>query len=93
MNYPTKEALERALDGLAKQAGDQSTRPFRVEILPVHGHTAPSYTVVILSQQRSPLREQLTGVLGRSFAVGTGSFILKPAEALALVSHQTQQNG
>ncbi len=92
MNYPTKEALELALGALAKQAGVQSTRPFRVEVLPVHGHAAPLYTVVILAQQRLPLRDRLTHVLGRSFAMGTGSFILKPAEALVLVSSQGQES-
>jgi hypothetical protein len=91
MNYPSKDELEAVLRTLAKQAGDPSTRPFRIDPLPVHGGGSPMYTVVLLSQQKSLLREKLSDVLHRSFAVGTGSFVLKASEVVTLISHGAQQ--
>jgi hypothetical protein len=91
MNYPSKDELEAVLRALAKQVGDISARPFRVDPLPVHGNGSPMYTVVILSQQRSLLRDKLSDILHRSFAMGTGSFVLKASEAVTLVSHGAQQ--
>jgi len=88
MNYPSKDELEAVLSSLAKQVGDQSARPFRVDPLPVHGSRgSPMYTVVILSKQGLLLREKLSGILQRSFAIGTGSFVLKAPEAVTLMSH------
>ena len=91
MNYPSKDELEAVLRTLAQQVGDSSARPFRVEPLPVHGSGSPMYTVVILSQQRSLLRDKLSGILHRSFAMGTGSFVLKASEVVTLISHGVQQ--
>jgi hypothetical protein len=91
MNYPNKDELEAVLGILAKQVGDLSARPFRVDPLRIHGGGAPMYTVVILSQQRSLLREKLSAVLHRSFATGTGSFVLKASEAVTLISHNATQ--
>ena len=91
MNYPSKDELEAVLSTLAKQVGDQSARPFRVDPLPVHGSGSPMYTVVILSQQRSLLRDKLSDILHRSFAMGTGSFVLKGSEVVTLISHGAQQ--
>ena len=63
MNYPSKDELEAVLSTLAKQVGDQSARPFRVDPLPVHGSRgSPMYTVVILSKQGLLLREKLSGI-------------------------------
>jgi hypothetical protein len=93
MNYPNRDELEAVLSTLAKQVGDRSTRPFRVDPLPVHGSGSPMYTVVILSQQRSLLRDKLSDILHRSFAMGTGSFVLKASEVATLVSHGAQQVG
>jgi hypothetical protein len=91
MNYPSKDELEAVLRTLAKQVGDRSVRPFRVDPLPVHGSGSPMYTVVILSQQRSLLRDKLSAILHRSFAMGTGSFVLKASEVVTLISHEAQQ--
>jgi hypothetical protein len=91
MNYPNKDELEAALSALAKQLGDGSVRPFRVDALPVHGSSSPMYTVVILSRQRSLLRDKLSQILDRSFAMGTGSFVLKASEVVTLISHGVQQ--
>jgi hypothetical protein len=91
MNYPSKDELEAVLRSLAEQAGDLTARPFRVDPLPVHGSGSPMYTVVILSRQRSLLRDKLSDILHRSFAMGTGSFVLKASEVVALVSHGGQQ--
>jgi len=93
MNYPNKDELEAVLGRLAKQVGDPSARPFRVDPLPIHGSGSPMYTVIILSQQRSQLRDKLSDILHRSFAMGTGSFVLKASEAVALISHGAQQPG
>jgi hypothetical protein len=93
MNYPSKDELEAVLRTLAKQVGDVSARPFRVDPLPVHGSGSPMYTVVILSQQRSLLRDKLSNILHRSFAMGTGSFVLKASEVVTLISHGAQQPG
>jgi hypothetical protein len=90
MNYPNKDELEAVLSTLAKQVGDLSARPFRVDPLPVHGSGSPMYTIVILSRQRSLLRDKLSNILHRSFAMGTGSFVLKASEAVTLISHGTQ---
>ena len=92
MNYPSKDELEAVLSSLAKQVGDQSARPFRVDPLPVHGSRgSPMYTVVILSKQGLQLREKLSDILQRSFAIGTGSFVLKAPEAVTLMSHGAQK--
>ena len=91
MNYPNKDELEAVLGILAKQVGDLSARPFRVDALRIHGDGAPMYTVVILSQRRSLLREKLSAVLHRSFATGTGSFVLKASEAVTLISRNATQ--
>jgi hypothetical protein len=91
MNYPNKDELEAVLGILAKEVGDHSARPFRVDPLRVHGSGAPMYTVLILSQQKSMLREKLSDVLHRSFAMGTGSFVLKASEAVMLMSRGGEQ--
>jgi hypothetical protein len=91
MNYPNKDELEAVLEALAKQLGDHSARPFRVDPLRVHGSGPPMYTVVILSQQKSLLRDKLSDILHRSFAMGTGSFVLKASEAVTLISHGAEQ--
>jgi len=82
------------LKSLANLAGDPSARPFRVDLLRVHGRSAsPLYTVVMLSQQRSLLREKLSDVLHRSFALGIRSFVLQASEAAILVSNGSKQYG
>ena len=50
-------------------------------------------TVVMLSQQRSLLREKLSDVLHRSFALGIRSFVLQASEAAILVSNGSKQYG
>jgi hypothetical protein len=44
------------------------------------------YTVVILSPAKERLRQKLGEILNRSFSLGVGSFTLKGAEAVLLIS-------
>ena len=90
MNYANTDELEAVLKSLANLAGDPSARPFRVDLLRDHGRSA---TVVMLSQQRSLLREKLSDVLHRSFALGIRSFVLQASEAAILVSNGSKQYG
>jgi len=60
MNYANAYELEAAFRSLANRAGDPSTRPFRVDLLPVHGRSgSPLCTVVMLSSSGSLLWEKL----------------------------------
>ena len=85
MTYPSELQVELALKRLAGELDDHSSRPFRVDLLKVHGEEAPRYTVVVLSVQGLPLYERLGQVLSRSFSLGIRSFLLTVPEASQLI--------
>ena len=85
MEYPSKSSVELALTRLAEEMRDNTVRPFRVELLKIHGGQPPQYTVVVLSHKQLLLCNKLGTVLGRSVSVGTRSFLLSVPEALALL--------
>lgn len=86
MEYPTSTEVEKCLKHLAAEVGDLTTKPFRVDLLPVSGGKPPMYTVVILSPGKERLRQGIGQLLDRSFSLGVGSFTLKGAEAILLIS-------
>jgi hypothetical protein len=85
MTYPSEIQVELALKRLAADLDDHSSRPFRVDLLKVHGEEAPRYTVVVLSARRNLLYERLGEVLSRSFSLGIRSFLLTALEASKLI--------
>ena len=87
MQYPSASDLEACLKSLAAEAGDATTKPFRVDVVPLHGGQPPMYTVVILSGAKEPLRKKLAYTLSRSFSLGVSSFMLTGDEAVRLMKH------
>ena len=85
MEYPSKSRVEVALTRLAKEIGDDTAAPFRVELFKIHGGQPPRYTVVVLSPKRMLLCDKLGAVVGRSFSLGIRSFLLTVPEALKLI--------
>ncbi len=85
MEHPTNLQVQLALKRMAEELGDDSLRPFRVELLRIHGSEAPKYTVVVLSTRRALLCEHLGKVVGRSFDLGIRSFLLTLPQALRLM--------
>ena len=90
MQYPTSSALQGCLKNLATEVANSGERPFRVDMLPVHGGKPPMYTVVILSPAKERLRQKVGEILNRSFSLGVGSFTINGAEALRLLSQYSQ---
>ena len=86
MQYPTSSEFQACLQSLAIGVADSVDTRFRVDILPVYGGKPPMYTVVILSPAKERLRQKLGEILNRSFSLGVGSFTLKGAEAVLLIS-------
>ena len=86
MEYPLATEVEKCLKRVAAEVGEQTTKPFRVDLLPVSGGKPPMYTVVILAPGKERLRQAIGQLLNRSFSLGVGSFTLKGAEAILLMS-------
>ena len=61
-------------------------RPFRVDVVRVHGGKPPIYSVVIRSSAKEPLRQRLEQLLNRRLTCGISSFMLKPDEATRIIS-------
>jgi hypothetical protein len=85
MSYPSKSDVEWALTRLAREMGDDSLNPFRVDLLKIHGGHPPQYTVVVLSPERMRLFNKLGTVVDRSFSLGIRSFLLTVSEASKLI--------
>ena len=79
--YPQAAAVEEALKHLAIEVGDATSKPFRVDLIRVHGGKPPIYCVVILSSAKEPLRQRLEQALNRRLTCGISSFMLKADEA------------
>jgi hypothetical protein len=94
MDYPSKSSVELALTRLAQAIGDDSVHPFRVDLLKIHGVPAPLYTVVVRSPKQMGLCDRVGMVVGRSFSLGTRSFLLTVPEALRLIQqYESPDNG
>ena len=52
--YPQAAALEESLKHLAIEVGDATAKPFRVDMVRVHGGKPPIYCVVIRSSAKEP---------------------------------------
>jgi hypothetical protein len=83
--YPQAEALEARLSRWATALGDRTDKPFRVDIVRVHGGKPPIYSVVIRSVAKEPLRQKLEQMLHRRLTCGISSFMLKADEAKFIV--------
>ena len=79
--YPQASALEESLKHLAIEVGDATAKPFRVDMVRVHGGKPPIYCVVIRSSAKEPLRQRLEQLLNRRPTCGSTSFMLKADEA------------
>lgn len=87
MSYPTQSEIQSCLKQVARELGDPSPTPFRVDVLPVHGGKPPIYTVVMLSAEKAPVRDRIGQILSRSFSMGASSFTLKGEEAAVLIEY------
>ena len=85
-HYPEAAALAETLKLLAVEAGDATVKPFRVDMIRVHGGRPPLYCVVILSSAKEPLRHRLEQLLNRRLTCGSTSFMLKANEAERIVA-------
>src|SRR5262249_32989429 len=83
--YPPATALEERLRLLALEIGDQTDKPFRVDLVRVHGGKPPVYCVVIRSSPKEPLRRQLEQLLNRRLTCGVTSFMLKADEVMRIM--------
>jgi hypothetical protein len=88
--YPQASALEERLKQLAIEVGDATPKPFRVDVVRVHGGKPPIYSVVIRSSAKEPLRQKLEQLLDRRLTCGISSFMLKADEATRIVSGARQ---
>ena len=76
--YPQASTLEERLKHLASDLGDATAKPFRVDMIRVHGGKPPVYCVVILSSAKEPLRHGVEQLLNRRLTCGSSSFMLRP---------------
>jgi hypothetical protein len=86
--YPQASALEERLEGIAVELGDGTLRPFRVDLVRVHGGKPPVYSVVIRSPNKEPIRQRLEEILNRRLTCGIASFMLKADEAQRVVASE-----
>jgi hypothetical protein len=86
VQYPQASALEESLKQLAIEVGDATAKPFRVDMVRVHGGKPPIYCVVIRSPAKEPLRQRLEQLLNRRLTCGSSSFMLKIGEAQRIVA-------
>jgi hypothetical protein len=63
--YPQAAALEESLKHLAIEVGDATAKPFRVDLVRVHGGKPPIYCVVIRSRAKEPFRQRLDICVGQ----------------------------
>lgn len=83
--YPQADELEEHLKYLAIEVGETMPKPFRVDLVKVHGGKPPVYSVVIRSKDKEPLRMRLEQLLSRPLTCGISSFMLKASEAKHIV--------
>ena len=85
VKYPEACALEDRLKQLAMEIGNQDPKPFRVDLVRVHGGKAPLYCVVMRSADKAGLRRQLEPLLHRPLNCGITSFMLKAEEVTRIL--------
>ena len=88
--YPQAFAVEECLKHLAINLGDATAKPFRVDMIRVHGGKPPVYCVVIRSSAKDPLRQRLEQLLNRRLTCGISSFMLKADEAEQILAGARQ---
>jgi hypothetical protein len=54
--HPTSAEIEHCLKGVAREIGDTTESPFRVDVVAQYGGKPPLYTVVIRSAEKEPIR-------------------------------------
>ena len=84
--YPTQSEIQSCLKQVARELGDSSPTPFRVDVLAVHAKP-PIYTVVMLSAEKALVRDKIGQILSRSFSMGASSFTLRGDEAAILLEY------
>lgn len=89
--YPQASALEERLQRIAIEVGDGTARPFRVDLVRVHGGKPPVYSVVIRSPAKEPIRQRLEQILDRRLTCGIASFMLKAEEAQRIVASDRER--
>ena len=90
VQYPKASVLEDHLKYLAVEIGDATPKPFRVDVVRVHGGKPPVYSVVIRSPAKELLRQTLEKLLDRRLTCGISSFMLKADEAERIVGSDGQ---
>jgi hypothetical protein len=85
MQYPQAVAVEARLEQVAAELGDSTARPFRVDLVRVHGGKPPVYSVVIRSSAKAVLRCRLEQLLDRKLTCGISSFMLQAHEVERLL--------
>ena len=88
VQYPTPTEIESCLKIFAKEIGDTTDCPFRVDMVSRYGGKPPVYTVIIRAAEKEPLRCKLGEVLNRSFSLGGTSFALKASEAQVILQYR-----
>jgi len=85
--HPQAIALEQRLQQLAAEIGDATPKPFRVDMVRIHGGKPPVYSLVILSYAKEPLRRMLEQLLDRPLTCGVSSFMIRADEAQYILSN------
>jgi hypothetical protein len=88
MEYPTPSEVEQSLQRFAKEIGDTTDSPFRVDVVARYGGKPPVYAVTIRCAEKEPIRRKLSQVLNRSFSLGGNSFALNVSEAQSILQYQ-----
>jgi len=87
IQYPQAIVLEQRLQQLTAEIGDATRKPFRVDMVRIHGGKPPVYSLVILSYAKEPLRRMLEQLLERPLTCGVSSFMIRADEARQIVSN------
>ena len=93
MQYPTATEIESCLKMFAREAGDTSEAPFRVDMVARYGGKPPVYTVMMRSAEKESIRRKLAEVLKRPFSMGGTSFALMASEAQTILDYRQSHSG
>jgi len=84
--YPQAIVLEQRLQQLTAKIGDATRKPFRVDMVRIHGGKPPVYSVVFLAHAKEPFRRMLEQLLNRPLTCGVSSFNISAHEAHYILS-------
>ena len=87
LTFPSAIVVEQRLKHIAGEMGDATLKPFRVDLVAVHGGKPPTYSVVILSYNDARLRRRLEDLLRRPIACGLKGFMIQAHEAQHIVGN------